>query len=1289
MHEVALVNARSTLGRWLTDALLREEAGASLYEQGQDLLARKRVLSVQARGEVVEGTVAVGRQRPYSVRLSASGEGEVFSCECAGFLEVSFCKHLVAVGLAWLRQPAQPPLAERPTTSAALRAWMEAHQVAHAGLDPLSVLVPHLPEALQRHGVLPRLTNTSVGTVLGTDVARGYLNAHHRALLEDAAWSHVCREAERVRHGLAREQDAAQRPPPTDVRLKPLMEVLVQERERVRARVPPRVLEVPPAILLRERPVRLLVSESGALPTHPLLSDAHFQGVIVEPHALLDGGAGVRCRCTPDSGAVCVHALTALDAVLDSLTQEAEAPRNARLAELLYDVSGQSILKTLAVASLEVLAEDAPAVESQVSFRLEPGISLAFTLRAYLHRPTKTGKLSKGNQVGWRDRPAALALLTAPGEREALALMEASASLASSGFNFDPSAEEGHWVLLLQALRALTHSARLHLAERLDAPLQVREASLGFLFEEQDDGTLRVRPAVDGAAVQVGDLHSPTPAARTSQPWLLVEREVPRVTLLTMAPEAGELLATLRETGARLPASARGDLLTRLSGLEARVPLTLPPSMEGEEVEPERGLRVRLRPVGEEALEGTVLLRPLREGPLFVPGEGAPVVRGVRGRQRVRVSRNLEAERAEAAVLLERLGLPHGAHRFTRGDVASSLSLLEALAPLDDGEGVRVEWAQQPWRVSSPPDASALRVQVGSGQDWFGVAGDLKVDGERVALAVLLEAVRRRERYVRLGPGRWMRLTDSLRERLAPLADLTFSTRNGLEVSTAAAPVLDGLVEAGARVQAPPDWRKLATRIREAQTSKVAVPRKLKAGLRDYQREGFVWMARLASWGGGACLADDMGLGKTLQALALLLHRAAEGPALVVAPTSVCFNWEREAARFAPSLRIHSYRESEREALLDTLGPGDVLVASYGLLVKDAKRFADVAFATLVVDEAQAVKNPDTARARALRAVKAGARIALTGTPVENRLSELWSLYALLFPGLLGSRESFRSRFAVPIEQDKDAGARDSLARVVRPFLLRRTKGEVARELPARIETVVPVALSAGERGLYDDVRLAALAQVGNAPGMDERFALLAALTRLRLAACHPRLVDEDSVLPSSKLERLLELVDTVRASGGRALVFSQFVKHLALAREALEARGVSMQYLDGQTPPAERQARVEAFQRGEGDLFLISLRAGGTGLNLTAADHVLHLDPWWNPAVEDQATDRAHRIGQTRPVTVSRLVSEGTLEEAILALHAQKRELADSLLSGADGGAALSPEQLLALLRFGAAGGG
>jgi len=1285
-----------TLQKWLTDDTLQDEAGDSLYEQGRDLLARGRVLSVRTLGDCIEGRVDEGKRGAYEVRISATGEGDVFDCECAGFFDDFVCEHIVAVGLAWLQLTRSAPREERPpgasapgrpTTDAGLRAWLDSHHISYAGNALMSELHPYLPASLKQQGVLHHFSDVLLSEVLVQDTAKAWLRPRNLAAFQEAGWAFLHAEAERVRLGLEQEQAAAPRPPPTDVRLVPLAEALRRERERLRTQVPPRALETPPAVSLQESPLRLLVSESGPVKA-PLQATSHsFKGVILEPQALLDGRPGLTCSCSLDSEARCVHALTALDAVLDVLSRVQSADFNTRLAEQLFVIPGQRILAALEAVSLSAQALAAPAPAESLTFRLEGASTRAFVLRPYVHRVTKKGTLSKGTQVGWRDKNEVRSLLTLPGEQEALSLIDAGAALSSSGVGYMSPPSGGRWALLLQGLRALAHSPRLRLAERPDVPLRVREAPLGFSFEEDEGGTLRVCPSIDGTPIRAEDLCPPPQEPLSLQPWLLVEQAVPRVTVVTVPPEARALLSTLGEFGSRLPASARGSLLTSLAGLEARFPLCLPESLEGTEVAPAPGLLVRLRPVGEEALAGVVLVRPLPEAPPQPPGEGPPVVRGQRGLQRVRVHRALEAERAEAAALLERLGLPADAYRFTREDVASTLELLEALEPLA-GPAVTVEWEERPWKVSRWADMSRLKVKVERGRDWFGVQGGAEVDGERVELAVLLEALRRGHRYARLGPGRWMRLTEALRERLAPLADLAHPTRHGLEVSAAAAPALDALAEAGARVQAPPDWRRLATRVREAQALEVRVPRKLKAELRDYQCEGFTWMARLAAWGAGACLADDMGLGKTLQALALLLHRAGEGPALVVAPTSVCFNWVREAARFAPSLRVHSYREAERDALLDALGAGDVLVASYGLLVRDAERFADVSFATLIVDEAQAVKNPDTARARAVRAVKAEARVALTGTPVENSLSELWSLYALLFPGLLGSRESFRERFVAPIERAKDAHARASLARVVRPFLLRRTKAQVARELPARIETVVPVVLSEGERRLYDDVRLAALAQLGEAPGPEQRFAMLAALTRLRLAACHPRLVDGDSPLPSSKLERLLELVDTLRAAGGKALIFSQFVKHLALVREALEARGVSMQYLDGQTPPAERQARVEAFQRGEGELFLISLKAGGTGLNLTAADHVIHLDPWWNPAVEDQATDRAHRIGQTKPVTVSRLVAQGTLEEAILALHAEKRELADSLLSEADGAAALSPDQLLALLRFGGEGG-
>jgi SNF2 family DNA or RNA helicase len=308
----------------------------------------------------------------------------------------------------------------------------------------------------------------------------------------------------------------------------------------------------------------------------------------------------------------------------------------------------------------------------------------------------------------------------------------------------------------------------------------------------------------------------------------------------------------------------------------------------------------------------------------------------------------------------------------------------------------------------------------------------------------------------------------------------------------------------------------------------------------------------------------------------------------------------------------------------------------------------------------------------------------MSGTPLENHLGELWSLFAIVFPGLLGSFEQFRTRFGLPIERDKNPEARAALSRLIRPFLLRRTKGEVAQDLPARIEIQVPISLSSDEAALYEDARLAALAQIGK-KGMvrDEqrRFQVLAALTRLRLLASHPKLYDPASPVASSKMQRLVELVEELRSEGHRALIFSQFTSHLALAREALDAAGITQLYLDGSTTVRARRELIERFQGGDGDVFLISLKAGGTGINLTAADYVIHLDPWWNPAVEDQATDRAHRIGQTRPVTVYRLLSRGTVEEKILAMHGDKRALVAGVLDGTSAAAKHTTRDLMALV--------
>ncbi|MFB1484009.1 SNF2-related protein [Corallococcus sp. RDP092CA] len=1260
-----------------------------------------------SRGRL-QGTVFddQGRMFDASLRVDPDFEGLLLECECDTYWSEGVCAHAVAVGLAWLQastprarrrapasRPGPPPSrrqlkapSPRPSSPVDIQAWLVAHHVERARIVPVAVLVPLLPGPLQRR-VLPALRKATVVDALEGGPKLRRLRLGEQEVLAETAWRWVNDEAGRVSRGRVHEASAKPLPPPTDDRLALLRDALTRVRARIRAQAEPRSLSPVPRGILQERPLRLLVKEAELATwrlTHPPApARSEDEGhVELDPRALMEGRPGVSCPCRPKATeASCVHALTAVDAALALLAMPKQA---AKLAELLFEAPGRELLSALEASLVDRTVRDAPATGNYVTFRLEPEASRGWRLRPYLHLPARKGGLSQGRAVTWYDRDNALRSLQDPDERHAWSLLNAEERMSRNGVYLGDNIGGGApYALLLQALRSLARSPRLRLAGTPDVPLRVREAPLGFALEQDGQG-LRLRPAVEGHPVAAEALTPPPEGPGAPQPWLLLEPGVPRVTLVSVPPGAGALLESLARHGTYVSERQRDALVGHLAALEAAFPVALPPALEPRPVEAQPGLLVRLRAVEDAGLEVSLLVRPLPEAPPQPVGEGAPAVRGQRGKERVMARRDLDAERREADALLSRLSLPAGMYHFTRDTVEDALQLLEALEPLA-GPGVRVEWAEQPWTVTRP-ETSNVRVQVLREHDWFGAKGGVELDGARVELAVLLEAVRRRQRYVPLGKGRWMRLTEALREQLTPLADVAHSGRRGLEVSAAAAPVLDTLEKAGARVQAPPDWRQLAKRIRDAHARPVRVPRGLKAELRDYQREGFTWLARLASWGAGACLADDMGLGKTVQALALLLSRAGEGPALVVAPTSLRGNWAREAARFAPSLRVHLWQDADREALPSQLKPRDVLIISYGLLARDATRLADVTFTTLVVDEAQAVKNPDTARARALRTVKAEARVALTGTPVENRLSELWSLYHLLFPGLLGGRESFHARFAIPIERDRDADARASLARLVRPFLLRRTKAQVARELPPRVDTVVPVTLSEAERRLYDDVRLAALARLGEGTaGGDRRFEMLAALTRLRLAACHPRLVDADSGLASSKLERVLERVEELLAEGGRALVFSQFVRHLSLVRDALAARGIAFQYLDGRTPAAERQARVEAFQRGEGALFLISLKAGGTGLNLTGADHVLHLDPWWNPAVEDQASDRAHRIGQTRPVTVSRFVSECTIEEAILALHAEKRDLADSLLSEADGAAALSPEQLLGLLRFGA----
>ena len=562
--------------------------------------------------------------------------------------------------------------------------------------------------------------------------------------------------------------------------------------------------------------------------------------------------------------------------------------------------------------------------------------------------------------------------------------------------------------------------------------------------------------------------------------------------------------------------------------------------------------------------------------------------------------------------------------------------------------------------------ATHTRVEVSSGIDWFELRGEVDYGGATAKLPDLLAALRRGDTMVRLGDGSFGMLPEEWLTRFAPIANLGTREEDHLRFRQNQAGLLDALLAAQPEVHVDEIFERARQRLRDFHGVAAAPqPEGFRGVLRDYQREGVGWMHFLREFGFGGCLADDMGVGKTAQVLALFEARRAEGkgPSLVIAPKSLMFNWRMESARFTPNLKILEHTGTTRDTAL--IAEHDLILTTYGTLLRDAPALAELPFDYVVLDEAQAVKNSTTASAKAVRLLRGDNRLALSGTPVENHLGELWSLFEFLNPGMLGEAKVLQ--MAGGLARNPGEDARKLLAQALRPFILRRTKQQVARELPEKTEQTIFCELEAAQRKQYDDLRRhfrdTLLSQVA-AQGMGRsKLGVLEALLRLRQAACHPGLLDSKRVDEgSAKIDLLLDQLEEVRQEGHKALVFSQFTSLLAIVRRKLDAAGIRYEYLDGQT--RDRQSHVEAFQTDpDCGLFLISLKAGGLGLNLTAAEYVFLLDPWWNPAVESQAIDRAHRIGQTRPVFAYRLIARDTVEEKVLDLQKTKRELADAIL--------------------------
>lgn len=638
--------------------------------------------------------------------------------------------------------------------------------------------------------------------------------------------------------------------------------------------------------------------------------------------------------------------------------------------------------------------------------------------------------------------------------------------------------------------------------------------------------------------------------------------------------------------------------------------------------------------------------------------------------RRVFVRRDRAAER-EALASLPRYGasaarpdpegepVPHHVE-FARARLDSSVPQLAA-------EGWAVEVAGRRYRP-----AGSVAWNVTSGIDWFELSGSVDFGGVTADMPALLEALARGERAVTLPDGSVGILPEGFAEQFEPMVAMAQRQDGRLRYGRIQVALLDALLAGQPQSHVDEAFDRIRGELARGERPEAEdEPEGFQGTLRHYQREGLGWLAFLERMGLGGCLADDMGLGKTIQVLAMLVRRRrvanaaglAHRPSLVVVPKSLVFNWMDEAAKFGPALRVLNYTGNQRSEGAESFLESDIVLTTYGTLRRDILRHREVEFDYIVLDEAQSIKNAGSQAAKACRLLHARHRLALTGTPVENHIGELWSIFEFLNPGQLGSAARLK-RF---LAGGRGGSAAEVVARAVRPFLLRRTKAQVLSDLPEKTEQTIFCELGETQRRAYDELRdhyrQELSGRIGKMGIGRSRIAVLEALLRLRQTACHPGLVDPARIDESAaKLETLLEQTDEVIQEGHKVLVFSQFTSFLSIVRRQLDARSTTYEYLDGKT--TDRQARVARFQEDpDCRLFLVSLKAGGQGLNLTAADYIYILDPWWNPAVEAQAVDRAHRIGQTRRVFAYRLIARDTVEEKILALQDRKRDLAESIV--------------------------
>lgn len=1020
--------------------------------------------------------------------------------------------------------------------------------------------------------------------------------------------------------------------------------------------------------------------------------------------AIDQGQLELHCSCSRGLSSACSHGRILVEWSLDIL-HDAGDPLHDDLVDIVCQPGWTRLVGSLESWSTE-FSEGMSEAEQELVWRLG-GQGCDLVVQPIIRTRTKTGR--------WRRGRAISATLCLEGDLDRISsndrlLLSALALVDRS------DSDQQRRALLASGIETLLGHPRVF---SLDTPARAMVVD-------------RVRPVVSFVhcgdsyrlALRLGNLlvrgEDLSRYRLDERHLVVVDEQEGRCFVAAVSPRTVGLLSALERLRVDLPPESHSPLIDELSRYQPDVELAVPSELRGETRAASSRVALHLAPRVSGGLDVALLVRPADDlGPVWAPGEGPEVVYAHSEGQRVSVHRDLATEHRSALPLLRKLGLdknhPVEAFRWYLEARDEALDLVAAAQSLEDE--LPIEWPEtnQPWQIKEV-SVSQLTIKVlragksskgnrrgkerssdrrdqdgkgdhGSEDDIrFRVEGWATLEVDRISLEAMLASARGGSRYVELSPSTFAHLEEGLRERLQALDMLVFAQgRRGLTLGSAHVDRAAELFSALGSVDVDSTFTALCERIDETLELVPKPPRALLKYLRSYQIDGFRWLARMAHREAGCCLADDLGLGKTLQAIAVILYRSSQGPSLVVAPTAVHGRWALDLQHFSPSLRLLTLRAPTQSAVLRQLGPNDVVIVAYAQLALDIELIESRRFATVVLDEEHMLGTPHTRHVRAARRVRASFRVGLTSSPFEGDLEELWNLIHPVNPGLLGPWEHFASRFVVPIEHGADEERRASLTRMIHPFVLRRCKAQVAAELPPQTEVVVPVELTQDEKRWYEATRRTTLENLAADRETDDtsrRQALLSAFTRLRLLACHPKLVDPDSALPSSKVSATLKLLDQHHLGELRTLIVSQFTGHLALLRESLDLRHIPYACLDHGTSPRSRSRIVEQWQLGQERLLLLSLEAKAPGFNLTGADTVIHLDPVW-PGTFDIKTGASRGRKETRrPMTAIRLIAQGTLEEAILELHSRQAKLAEGLVAGSrDIGDMIALEQLRELI--------